>query len=294
MPQEPVLEPGGPDPVHVVPAFTPLEPVAAFEPTLVTPPASFQAVVRPTVQPVAPVVAGPVLVDEPRPAWPYFVALFALLVGGLIGFLIGNSRHTEPTTLTSSTQPLDSTVDSTIGTATVDDLQNQVALLTAAQTKAAQDLSAAQTSLVQAEAERDALAAQVGTAGGTSTGLQADLDASKAQVAKLQTDIKTATTQLDTANASLAQAQASLQTTQGQLDAANATLSDLHPVPLGNYVGGPASKASSDAQANGWTLIQEPGNSPTAAVGTVLEQTPAPNTTMVAGSVLLVKVKQAP
>jgi beta-lactam-binding protein with PASTA domain len=38
-------------------------------------------------------------------------------------------------------------------------------------------------------------------------------------------------------------------------------------------------------------LIEEPGNSPTAALGTVLEQTPAPNTTMVTGSVLFVKVK---
>ena len=287
VPQEPIVEPGGVEPVHIVPATTPLEPVAAYEPTRVIPQVPYQAV-PPMVQPVAPVVAGPMFVDDRRPAWPYFAVALALIVGGLIGFLIGNGRHAETTTLTSSTQPLGSIVTSA---ATVTDLQNQVALLTAAQTKAAKDLADAQASLAQAQAERDALAAQVGAAGGTSAGLQAQLDASKAQVVKSQADLKTATTQLDAANASLTQTQASLKTLQGQLDAANATLTALHPAPLGNYVNGTIDKARSDAQANGWTLIEQPGNSPTAAIGTVLEQTPAPNTTMVAGSVLFVKVK---
>ena len=117
------------------------------------------------------------------------------------------------------------------------------------------------------------------------------MDAANAQVATSQADLKTATTQLDTANATLAQTQASLKTVQGQFDAANATLTALHPAPLANYVNGTIQKARSDAQANGWTVIEQPGNSPTAALGTVLEQTPAPNTTMVAGSVLFVKVK---
>ncbi len=280
MPQEPILESGGVEPIHVVPAITPLEPVAAYEPTQVIPQVSYQAVVPPTIQPLAPVAPGPMFVDDRRQAWPYLVAFLALIVGGLIGFLVGDGRDAEKTTLTSSTQPLDSTVTSN---ATMTDLQSQVALLTAAQTKAAQDLADAQASLTQTRAERDALAAQVGSAGGTTTGLQADLDANRAQVAKLQADLKTATSQLDTANASLTQ-------TQGQLDAANATLAALHPVPLGNYVNGTISKARSDAQANGWTLIEEVGNSPTGAIGTVVEQAPAPNTTMVVGSVLLVKV----
>lgn len=278
MPQEPIVEPGGVAPVHIVPAATPIEPIAAYEPTRVIPQVPYQAVVAPTMQPVAPVTAGPMFVDERRPAWPYLLALLALLVGGLVGFLIGNSRRDDTTALTSSTVPVGSTVDSTVGsTATVADLQNQVALLTAAQTKAAQDLTDAQTALIQTQAERDALAAQVGTAGGTSTGLQADLDASKAQVAKLQTDVSAAT-------ASLTQTQALLKTVQGQLDA-------LHPTPLGNYVNGSIGKVQADAQANGWTVIEQPGNSPTAAVGTVLEQSPAPNTTMVVGSVLYVTVK---
>jgi PASTA domain len=285
VPQEPILEPGVAEPILIVPAATPLESVAAYEPTRVIPPVSYQAVAPPTVQPV---VAGPMFVDDRRPVWPYFAALLALMVGGVIGFLIGNGRN--ETSLTSSTVPVESTVGSS-PTASVADLQSQVALLTAAQTKAAQDLADAQASLAQTKAERDALAAQVGTAGGTATGLQAQLDSANAQVAKLQTDLKTATTQLDTASASLAQTQASLKTVQGQLDTTNATLTALHPTPLANYVNGTIQKARTDAQANGWTLIEEPGSSPTAALGTVLEQTPAPNTTMVTGSVLFVKVK---
>jgi hypothetical protein len=284
VPQEPTLEPGVGESIHIVPATPSFEPVAAYEPTQVVPAVSYQPVGPPTIQPVAP---GPMFVDERRPVWPYFVALLALMVGGVIGFLIGNSRNDE-TSLTSGTVPLESTVGST---PTATDLQRQVDLLTAAQTKSAKDLADLQTTLTQTQAERDALAAQVGTAGGTTTGLQAQLDAANAQVTKLQTDLKTATTQLDTANTSLAQAQASLKTVQGQLDAANATLAALHPTPLANYVNGTIQKARSDAQANGWTLIEDPGSSPTAALGTVLEQTPAPNTTMVTGSVLFVKVK---
>ena len=288
MPQEPILEPGSAEPIYIVPATTPLEPVAAYEPTQVIPAVSYQPVAPPIVQQVQPVPAGPMFVDDRRPAWPYFVAFLALLLGGVAGFLIGNARHNETTSLTSATVPLDSTVGSS---PTAADLQNQVTLLTAAQTKAAQDIADLQASLAQTQAERDSLAAQVGTAGTATSGLQTQLDAANAQVAKLQADLKTATTNLDTANASLAQTQASLKTVQGQLDAANATLTALHPMPLANYVNGTIQKARSDAQANGWTLIEQPGNSPTAALGTVLEQTPAPNTTMVTGSVLFVKVK---
>jgi PASTA domain-containing protein len=281
VPQEPVLGPGGVEPIHIVPANPVDTPVAVYEPTQVIPQVPYQPVQ--TVAPLGPVAAPPIFVDNLRPAWPYFVAAIALLIGGVIGFLIGNARQTDRAALTSSTQPLDSVVDQT---ASVADLQNQVALLTAAQTKSAQDLSDAQAALTQAQADRDALAAQVASAGGT----QAGLDAANAQVAKLQNDLKTATTQLDAANASLAQTQTQLKAAQGQLDTANATLAALHPAPLANYVNGPVSKLRSDAQANGWTLIEEPGSSATAAPGTVLEQTPAPNTTVVSGSVILVKV----
>ena len=280
MPQEPILDPVVEAPVHIVPAATPLESATAYEPTRVVPAVAYQSVTPPKV-----IESSRAYVDD-RPAWPYFIALLALLLGGLVGFLIGNSRNDQTTTLTSSTQPLDSTVGST---PTVQNLQDQVDLLTAAQTKSAEDLAALQATLTQTEAERDALAAQVGSAGGT-TGLQAQLDASKADVTKLQADLKTVTGQLDTANASLAQTQTTLKTVQGQLDTANATLAALHPTPVANYVNGPVSKARSDAQTNGWTVIEQPANNPSANIGTVVEQTPAPNTTMVKGSVLYLKV----
>ena len=283
MPQEPILEPGAVDPVYVVPATTPLEPVASYEPTRVIPQVPYQAVVPPIMQPVAPVATGPMYVDDRRQAWPYLVAVLALVVGGLIGFLIGDGRHPDTTAVTSNTQPIGSTVDSTATSAA--DLQNQVDLLTAAQTQAAQDLADSQAALAQAQAERDALAAQAGTAGGATTGLQADLDASKAQVAKLQTE-------LDAANGSLTQTQASVKTLQGQLDTANATLVALHPTPLPNYLNGPISKVNADAQANGWIVKEVPATTPSnAATGTVLEQSPDAGATVVAGSVIFVKVK---
>ncbi len=295
MPQEPILEPGVVEPVHIVPATDPLGPpasVASYEPTQVIPAVAYQNVAPPVVAAPAPAVVpvgpGPMYIENRRPAWPYFVALLALIVGGVAGFLIGdNNRDDEATTLTANSVPFDSTVGSS---PTAADLQGQVDLLTAAQTKAAEDLAALQASLDQAVSERDALAAQVGDAGGSATELQAQLDASKAEVTKLQGDIKTVTTQLDTANQSLAQTQASLKSVQGQLDAANATLTALDPTPLPNYVNGNISKARADAQANGWTLIEQPADTPNANVGTILEQAPAPNSTMVSGSVLYVEV----
>ena len=294
MPQEPILEPGVAEPVHIVPANDPLAPpasVAAYPPTEVIPAVAYQpaahAVVAAPAPAVVPVGPGPMFVDNRRPAWPYFVALLALIVGGVVGFLIGDNREDEATTLTANSVPVDSTVGSS---PTAADLQGQVDLLTAAQTKAAADLAALQASLDQAVSERDTLAAQVGAAGGSASELQAELDASKAQVTQLQTDIKTVTTQLDTANQSLAQTQASLKTVQGQLDAANATLTALDPTPLPNYVNGNISKARADAQANGWTLIEQPSDTPNANVGTILEQAPAANSTMVKGSVLYVEV----
>jgi len=297
MPQEPILEPGAAEPVHIVPAES-LEPpayVASYnQPTEVVPTVPYQPVVAPVVPVVAPtapavvpVGPGPMFVDDRRPAWPYFVALLALIVGGVVGFLIGNSREDDATTLPSNSVPFDSTVGSS---QTAADLQNQVDLLTAAQTKAAEDLAALQATLAQAEAERDALAAQVGDAGGATTGLQAELDASKAEVTRLQADLNTVTTQLDSANQSVAQTQASLKTVQAQLDTANATLAALKPTPLPNYVNGNIAKARSDAQTNGWTLIEQQTDTPNANVGTIVQQAPAPNSTMVAGSVLYVEV----
>ena len=63
----------------------------------------------------------------------------------------------------------------------------------------------------------------------------------------------------------------------------------LHPIPLPNYVNSTITKARADAQANGWTLVEQTSDTPNAQIGTILEQSPAPNTTMVSGSVLYVE-----
>ncbi|MEP7115274.1 MAG: PASTA domain-containing protein [Ilumatobacteraceae bacterium] len=99
----------------------------------------------------------------------------------------------------------------------------------------------------------------------------------------MQGEILTVTGQLDTANASL-------KTVQSQLDAANATLTALHPIPLPNYVNANIGRVRSEAQANGWTLVEQQSPTPSANVGTVLEQQPEADTTMVAGSILIVTV----
>lgn len=301
MPEDPILQPGVGEPIHIVPAAPvgtvgQVDPTgymtADTEPTQVMPATTYRAVSTPThaVVPapaMVPVDTGPVLVDRRPPAWPYFIALFALIAGGVVGFLLGNAREDQTTTQPSSSQPIETTVDNA---PTVSDLQNQVDLLTADQSNAQEQLAALQASLTQAESERDALAAQVGEAGGTSTDLQADLDASEAEVAKLQADVATVTGQLDTANASLAQSQASLETVQDQFDAANATLTALDPTPLPNYVNASITRVRSEAQANGWTLIEKQSDTSSSNPGTILEQAPRPESTMVAGSVLHVTV----
>jgi len=59
MPQEPILEPGVVEPVHIVPATDPLGPpasVASYEPTQVIPAVAYQTVAPPVVAAPAPAV----------------------------------------------------------------------------------------------------------------------------------------------------------------------------------------------------------------------------------------------
>jgi PASTA domain len=287
MPQDPTVEPGGPEPIFIVPAepdppaYTapPADVAPHNEPTLVVPAVTYQPVVAPTPA-VVPVAGAPVFADDRRPVWPYFVALLALIAGGVIGFLIGDARDDETSTQPGISQPFDTTAGST---PTAGDLQAQVDLLTAAQKKAEAELAALQASLTRAESERDALAAQVGDTDGTTPDPQAELAASKAEVARLQGDILNVTGQLDTANASL-------KTLQGQLDAANVTLAALHSIPLPNYINANIGRVRSEAESNGWTLVEQQSTTPSPNVGTVLEQQPEVGTNMVTGSLLFVTV----
>jgi len=281
----------------------------------------------PAMMPVAPVP----LVDDRRSAWPYFAVVLALIAGAVVGFLAGRSSHTEnapagaastaPTsTAVDSQRQINATLDSLLAQtksagqyaapsqypqldeivrlssdAATKDLHNQVALLTAAQQQAAglsDQVKMLQAALTAAQSQRDALSAQINTTNGTTGALQQQLDAATARATALQSSLQNASDQLATANKTVATTQASLATVQHQLDTASATLAALNPKPLPTYTNGDVGRARSDAAANGWKLIEQPTTSPTATPGTVLEQTPAPNTTVISGSVIYLKVAQ--
>ena len=164
-------------------------------------------------------------------------------------------------------------------------LQDQVAVLTAAQEQAAgltEQVALLETALADVTADRDSLAAQLGESGGANTDTQALLDTANQQIATLTSDLDGARAELDASNAALKKA-------QSDLAAANARLDELKVVPVPNYVNGDIARVRTEASANGWTLIEQPTDSQTAA-GTVLEQFPAANSNMIKGSVLYVKV----
>ncbi len=286
-------------------------------------------VVQPAVQPVTYTTVPPVhtfeepFSDDPLPVWPYFVAVLALLAGGLVGFLLGaagDNNDTPPpaaapagdTTetldllltrtredgeyLTPSEYPQLDEITKIDNAAATRDLQGQVELLTAAQEQAAgltDQVTFLETALAEMTAERDALAAQAGDSDGAATDQQSNLDAANDRIATLESELDTARTDLEAANKKVTQTEAALQTTISERDAANATIDELNIVPNPSYINGPITKARSDAAANGWTLIEQPTDSATAA-GTVLAQAPPADSNMINGSVLYVTVAQRP
>lgn len=262
------------------------------------------------------------LEDQRRGAWAVVAAFVGLLVGGLAGFLIARALDDdddqavigEPTGTVVVTVPTDADVAATLDgllqrtradgqyrtpsefpqldeivaidrAAATADLQNQVALLTEAQEQGT-DLAARVTELerqlADMTAERDQLAAQLEQEGDTDAGTQAELDAANQQVAALETELATARTQLETVNADLQQARA-------DRDAAVAELAALDVTPAPDYVDTDIARVRSDANANGWRLIEQTVQSDEPP-GTVLEQMPPPNADMIAGSVLWVSV----
>jgi hypothetical protein len=282
-------------------------------------------VVQPAVQPVAYAPVPPVytleepFIDDPHPVWPYFVAVIALLAGGLVGFLIGaagDNNETPPpaaapagdTTetldllltrtredgeyLTPSEYPQLDEITEIDNAAATRDLQGQVELLTAAQEQAAgltDQVTNLETALTEMTAERDALAVQAGD-----SNQQSDLDAANDRIATLESELDTARTDLEAANKKVTQTEAALQTAISERDAANATIDELNIIPNPSYINGPITKTRSDAAANGWTLIEQPTASATAAPGTVLDQAPPAESNMINGSVLYVTVAERP
>ncbi len=286
-------------------------------------------VVQPAVQAVAYTPVPPVYFEEPfiddrNPAWPYFVAVVALLVGGLVGFLIGAAGDEDETPpvatapagdttetldillartkengeyLTPSEYPQLDEITEIDNAAATRDLQGQVEMLTAAQEQAAgltDQVTNLETALAEMTAERDALAAQPGDSDGAATDQQSDLDAANDRIATLESELDAARTDLEAANEKVTQTEATLQTAISERDAANATIDELNIIPNPNYISGPITKARSDAAANGWTLIEQPTDSTTAAPGTVLDQAPPADSNMIDGSVLYVTVAKRP
>lgn len=129
------------------------------------------------------------------------------------------------------------------------------------------DDPAADEALAEVEAERDELADQVEDLTGQVEDLQTDLDEVTAERDELQT-------QLDEAN---------------EGDAVETT-------PAPDVTDGSVEDASATASDNGWEIFERDAENPPADAepGTVVEQSPAPDTPMVEGSVLVVHVVPEP
>jgi hypothetical protein len=267
-------------------------------------------VVAPTaVSPAAYAPAAPVVVPheppypERNPGWPYFLAFVALLAGGLVGYLIAIAMDDDDEAGPVATVPVTTQVlvtepgDDADTDAIIDDLQAQVLALTAAQEDAAgltDQITDLEAALADMTAERDALAAEIENSDSSGTDQQAALDAANEQIAVLEAQLATAIEDLETANENAAEAESALATAVGERDEAVAALEDLNVIPNPNFVNGPVTRARTDAAANGWTLIEQPTDSASAAAGTVLEQAPPAGTNMIDGSVLYVTVAEAP
>lgn len=312
-----------PPPVYVDPA----DPVA---PTTALP--AERVVGRPTTPVVPPAVpvdplADPryerqrYLEDQRRGATAVFVGVLALLIGGVVGFLIARAVDDDDEVASppvasgpAITEDVDGTLDLLLERARADgeyrtpseypqldeilaiqtaavtaDLQRQLDALAAGQEGAA-DLAARvselEGQLATVTAERDQLATELETAGGDDAGRQAELDAANARIATLESDLATAVAERDGAVTELQQAQA-------ERDAAVAELEALGVTPVADYADGDVAAARADAAANGWTLIEQPVESE-AAPGTVLDQAPPANSNMISGSVLVVTVATGP
>lgn len=316
-PDEPVV---GVDPTTRIPT----QPVAPAAP--VRPPAAVPVATAP-VDPAYERLRH--LEEQRRGAAVVFAAVLGLLVGGVIGFFIGRAvAEDDQDVLVSptpgSTVPANADINTTLELllqrtradgeyrtpseypqldeiVTIDraaataELQEQVALLTAAQDDEGvltARVAELETALATVTAERDSLAAQQN--GATDDGAsQAELDAANAQIQTLEAELATARTDLETARTDLATATANAEAAQTELDAANAQLAELNVIPAPDYRNGSIDQAQADANANGWTLITEsvPTDEP---AGTVIDQAPPANSNMITGSVLYVKVASAP
>ncbi len=218
----------GTAPTEAIPVVAPGVAPTAVPPTTVSPAAYAPA--APMYRPVDPPPPGQ------NPAWPYFIAVIALLAGGLVGYLIAIAIDDDEAA-PAATAPITSEVLVTDPNteAVIADLQAQIADLTAAQEDSADQIAELETALADMTAERDALAAEIADAEGSGTDQQADLDAANEQIAVLEDQLATALTDLESANESVAEAEAALQTAVTERDAATDALEALNLIPNPNF-----------------------------------------------------------
>lgn len=165
-------------------------------------------------------------------------------------------------------------------TAERDDLTAQVALLL-------EQSTVLQQQLTDAEAERDELRATLEDSGGVTSEMQAQADAQAQEITRLQGELNTAKSNAD-------QARAEVQRLQAELDEANAALEDLNVQPLGNVVGVDIATVRNTARTNGWVVVERQVDNATAVPNSVTLQIPAPESNMIAGSVLYVETAKKP
>lgn len=265
---------------------------------------------------VAPVYEPAYITQPPDRRWVAVAAaaLLALLVGGIVGLLIGRSSAEKDTLASVDTQPTTSSVpadqdavdqrvndvftflaaeakqpggistptpypalDELLGTLQqpADTSSTQATADTAATEALAADIATLQQQnadlleqLATAQADRDDLAKQLADNGGSTSELQRKVDEQSQQITQLQNDAAT---------------------TQSQLDTANATLEQLDPQPADDFVGMDIAKARDLAKSRGWVLVEMPIDKSGAPPNSVIAQNPAPGTTMIKGSLLIVE-----
>ncbi|MEO7398558.1 MAG: PASTA domain-containing protein [Ilumatobacteraceae bacterium] len=297
------------------------------------------------VEPVVPVVPLDPPVERlyappPESHWPYVLmaAIFALLVGGIGGYLIGNRVRDDESPRATNTTAVDGAVDEAALDQRVNDVfttllgqaqqdgevklptgypqldallaisrstadgaaadasgqQAQIDSLTIERAQLGdqvamleQQATVLQERLTAAEAARDELRTMLEANGGTTTDLQAQLDAQLAEITRLQDQVNTLT-------AAVADAKTELTRVQGELDDANAELQRLDVRQVADLVGVDIATVRSTAKANGWSLVEQLVDKPTAPPDTVTAQLPTSGSNMIAGSVLYVEIAQKP